>query len=147
MTDRETEQEDTDPGSWVKVGRGRGTRGSVEKRQQSNLLNIPGALGLMHGVGARQQQQRQQQLQGGPVGHYPKVVSRRAGFRQINCCRINIGNVKTGPNKTIPSDSEIDMFLLNVCKLNIVDISKISIMRNRQEVWVTFNNEILANEF
>ena len=78
-------------------------RGSNRQRVQggggqgSPLQSMPGALGLVRddrGVQLRQQQQQQrlprlgQQHQrhgatDGPRGHYPKVVSKKAGFRQV----------------------------------------------------------------
>ena len=50
-------------------------------------------------------------------------------------------------NKILPTDVEINMFLLKECKLDIVDILKVSNLRNRQEAWVSFKNEALANDF
>ena len=39
------------------------------------------------------------------------------------------------------------MFVETKCKLDLVNISKIAVMRNRQEVWVTLKSDELANLF
>ena len=74
-------------------------------------------------------------------------MTRLSGLRQINCCLINLSKIKVGANLTSPTDIQVNMFLLKVCKLDPKDILKVSIMRNRQEVWVSFRNEDLADEF
>ena len=102
--------EDGENSSWTDVVRGDRRRGrggkQLQKMQQKDLQlqNIPGSIGLVSGDRRRQLQQ-QQQCQGppgpaGPGGQYPKVVTRRAGFRQVNCCMINLSKVKIGVNKT-----------------------------------------------
>ena len=39
------------------------------------------------------------------------------------------------------------MFLIKVCKLDQKDIVKVCSMRNRQEVWISFTTDELANQF
>ena len=105
---------------------GRGP-GSGQKAQDERLLHMPGALGLLSYRGRETQHQQQQQFRGsGPGGNYPKVIAKTAGFRQVNCCSINFGNVKVGPNKTLPSDYELNFFINHHCKINPIDITKVS---------------------
>ena len=117
--------------SWTEVSGGRGRRrGRTERQQQQERLRrIPGALGLLSGAQDRRNQQHQQQsnLQ----DKYPKIVSRRAGFRQVNTCSLLFKNVKVGPNKTMPSDLEINLFLIKKCNLKLQDFVKCCVMRNR----------------
>ena len=114
--------------------------------------NIPGALGLVMGekgeqLRQKQQQQRRPYQRPDHTSSYLKVVTRRTGFRQVNCCALNFSHVKVGRNNTMPSDLEINKFISSVCKLNPKEITKVAIMRNRQEVWVSFIHETLADEF
>ena len=86
----------------------------VEERGQPQVM--PGALGLVQGARDRQlrEQQQQQRQCGGSsrnVAQYPKVITTRAGIRQINCCSTDISQIKMGPNKTMPSDKGIGDFL------------------------------------
>ena len=119
--------------SWTEVSGGRGRRrgrgGGERQKQQERLRGIPGALGLLSGAKDRRNQQHQQQsnLQ----DKYPKIVSKRAGFRQVNTCSLLFKNVKVGPNKTMPSDLEINLFLIKKCNLKLQDFVKCCVMRNR----------------
>ena len=87
------------------------------------------------------------QQQGQPRGHFPKIITRQSGIRQVNSCCLNLSNIKVGPNRTSPTDVDVSDFSAKTCKLNVMDISKICNMRNRQEAWVSFKNEALANDF
>ena len=127
-----------------------GYRGTGDMGEQQQL-QTPGGLGLIpahRGLGVRQQQQQQQRHYTSDFRQaYPKVITRKAGIRQVNCCSINLSNVKTGPRNMFPTDKEVSDFLIDVCQLDIKDLTKMCAMRNGQEFWVSFKNEQLASEF
>ena len=104
--------------TWGAVTRGR-IGGGPSRGLQQPLHHIPGALGLVHGGG------RMQQHQTSAWGHYPKIITRRAEFRQVNCCCLNLSSVKTSSNKLFSKDSEVDNFILRNCNLKLTDLVKI----------------------
>ena len=155
MEQSDSEGYDLADHSWSEVTRGggrgrrRGRAGSAAGGQQARLMEMPGALGLITGDRARQAHQQQQtsNTNNREPQRYPKAVSARAGFRHINTCVINLNNVKVGPTNGPPTDIDINVFLLTKCGIKQEDLVRACSMRNRQQFWVSFKTELLANDF
>ena len=104
--------------TWAVATRGRRGGGPGRGVQQPSH-HIQGALGLVPGG------ERMQQHQTSAWGHYPKIITRRAEFRQVNCCCLNLSSVKTSSNKLFSKDLEVDNFILRNCNLKLTDLVKI----------------------
>ena len=134
---------------WAEVVAGK-RRGRARERLPLGVPLVPGALGLLQGEEGMRMREQQQQLEGTRGREretYPKIVTRRAGFRHLNTCAVSLDNVKVGPRKTLPSDIEVNIFLLQKCGLKLESVTKVLAMKNRQEFWVSFETESEANRF
>ena len=47
----------------------------------------------------------------------------------------------------MPSDMDINVFILTKCDVRQEDVLKACSMRNRQQFWLTFKTEELANDY
>ena len=163
LSDSESEVSDWNDAAASRRSRGRRGRGRGKGRgglPGGPLLPDvpPGGFGLLPEDRQRQLSEQHQLMENGAAGAggnvrrreretYPKIVSRRAGFRQVNTCCINLSNIKVGQRQTLPSDVEVNLFLLKKCGLTPDKLTRVCAMRNRQEFWVSFTTEAEADSF